>query len=108
MKMKTHLAIAGFILAFANLGSAKVEAAQSDLRTQCEPFAIKVSISLNEYASVDVEREELNEEAAERCYGHHFIIDNSSIERKRYMIHNTGFDPKFAVSVTAKVSCMNY
>lgn len=108
MTMKKNLAIVGLMFVLANLGSVKAQAAQSGLTNQSEPFTIRVSVDLSEYASADDGREELKAEAAERCYGHPFTIDNSSIGYKRYMIPNTGFDPKFAIRVTARVFCMNY
>jgi hypothetical protein len=108
MKMKNNSAITGLILAFANLGAVTAQATQLATRTQCQPFTIQISVEPDTYANPtnDLEKQ-LSDEASSRCYGHPFVIDRSSIERRQVRRPNTGFDPQYAVLVFANVSCMN-
>lgn len=107
MKRKNNLVIAGLMLVFANLGSLAVQAGQSNPGIQCEPFTIMVSIPYGGYETTANIRANLNSEAYKMCSGHKFTIDESSIKPYTYQVPNTGFNPKFARRIKAKVSCLN-
>lgn len=62
MKTKNNFAIAGLVLAFANLGSVKAQAGQSYGNAQCEPFTIMISVPYGGYESPVQIKEKLNGE----------------------------------------------
>ena len=108
MKMNNLLRVLGLTLVCANLCAVKAQAAELDTKVQCQPFTIQISVLEGQYSNGTNDLEaRLNQEATKGCYGQRFVIDRSSIERRQVRLPNTGFDPKYAVSVVARVACMN-
>lgn len=108
MKRKNSLAVAGLVLAFANLGSVKAQAGQSYASTQCEPFKIVISVPYSGFESPAQTREKLNLEAYAKCSGHKFIINVASIQPySRQVRQNFNPEPRFVQGIKAEVSCLN-
>lgn len=107
MKLNYKLIVVGFILAVAILSSVIAKADQLVASAICEPFTISVYVTVETHDADAFAIQKLNEEASKRCYGHRYTVNKLTINRQRFQLPHTGFDPQFADRVSAKVGCFN-
>ena len=114
MSIKNKLAVVGFALVFANLGSVSAQAEQSNLGAHGEFFMIssetivttRIFSDGSEFDGVaEYLREALDKKAKEVCSGRTFDIDDSSVKYTSEPV--PGHFRSVTVKLTARVLCID-
>lgn len=113
MEIKNKFTVVGFMVAFANLGSATAQAGQSGLGATGDFITIsaeasgKVNLFPHPFEVDSIyedSRDKLNKKALEACSGRAFSIDDSSIDYTESYKPGTRI---FVVTATTRAFCID-